>query len=69
MISSRASEEPERARFTRYKIVSESEGPQASAVLPRWGKTNVPAKNKPRQDPLKFIYATIRRPKRYLPIL
>ncbi len=49
LISSGASEEPERAWFTRYKCVGESEGPQASAVLPRRGKTNVPARNSPGQ--------------------
>jgi len=42
---------PERARFARYLIVSESEGLTPSAVLPRWGKTSVPARNMPRQDP------------------
>jgi len=29
--------------------VGESEAPQGSAVLPRWGKTNVPAKAQTRQ--------------------
>ena len=34
--------------------VGQSEAPQASAVLTRWGKTNVPARNKTRQDPLNY---------------
>ena len=35
-------------------IVSESEAPQASAVLTRWVKTSVPAKAQTRQDPLTY---------------
>ena len=35
---------PERAWFTRYQMLGESEGLELSAVLPRWGKTNVPAR-------------------------
>ncbi|KPK98380.1 MAG: hypothetical protein AMJ95_04350, partial [Omnitrophica WOR_2 bacterium SM23_72] len=37
--------------------VRQSDAAETSAVLPRWGKTSVPARNKPRQDPLNSKFA------------
>ena len=52
MSSSGASEDAERARLPRYNEVGQSEAPQGSEILPRWGKMSVPAKAQTRQDPL-----------------
>ena len=36
-------------------ITGESDEAVASAAPPRWGGASVPARNKPRQDPLKKL--------------
>ena len=36
-------------------VIGQSEAPQGSEILPRWGKMSVPARNKTRQDPLKEL--------------
>jgi hypothetical protein len=38
-------------RDALLKFIRQSEGPQASEILPRRGKMSVPARNKPRQNP------------------
>ena len=53
MISSEGIRGTRAGMVHQLKQVSESDGPQASAVLPRWGKTSVPARSKPRQGPLE----------------
>jgi hypothetical protein len=54
LISSGASEDAERARLPRYYEVRQSEAPQGSEILPRWGKMSVPARNKTRHT-LKIL--------------
>ena len=44
---------PERARLPLILHIGQSEGLEMSAVLPRWGKTNVPARNKPSRPAIK----------------